>query len=57
MASTTGGKAESIKNDASVEHIDIIKPDPAQLDKFGSAAKTAPAEIALVRKLDTYMMV
>jgi hypothetical protein len=33
-----------------------LKPIP-QYDKFGSAAKTDPREIALVKKIDLYMMV
>ena len=49
----------------SVEHIDTVsvidKVEKAHnngnVDKFGAAEKTDPKEIALVRKLDTYMMV
>lgn len=50
----------STKAEGQVEHIDhrdeVLKPTP-QHDKFGSAAKTDPREIALVRKIDLYMMV
>ncbi|KAF4266492.1 hypothetical protein KXW23_002271 [Aspergillus fumigatus] len=49
----------STKAEGQVEHIDhrdeVLKPTP-QYDKFGSAAKTDPREIALVRKIDLYMM-
>lgn len=45
----------STKAEGQVEHIDhrdeVLKPTP-QYDKFGSAAKTDPREIALVRKID-----
>ena len=53
---------------ASVEHVDN-KFEPSvfeaekgvengeQLDRFGAWAKSNPLEIALVRKLDIYMMV
>lgn len=35
-----------------------LKPDyEVEFDKFGAAAKTDPAEIALVKKIDLYMMV
>lgn len=33
-----------------------MKPSP-QYDQFGAAAKIDPKEIALVRKIDIYMMV
>lgn len=50
----------STKNEGQVEHIDhtdeILKPTP-QYDRFGSAAKTNPREIALVKEIDLYMMV
>lgn len=41
------------------EHIgDVEKSEQIpQYDKFGSAAKVDPKEIALVRKIDCYMMV
>ncbi|KAJ0299762.1 hypothetical protein COL516b_008879 [Colletotrichum fioriniae] len=47
--------------DAHVDHIDYqeIPKDggtKVQADKFGSVAKVDPKEIALVRKLDTYLM-
>ncbi len=56
---------------SSVEHIDNKITKPAsnsgsmvkemgveeQLDRFGAHAKTDPVEIALVRKLDLYIMV
>jgi hypothetical protein len=49
----------STKAEGQVEHIDhcdeVLKPTP-QYDKFGSAAKTDPREIALVKKIDLYMM-
>jgi len=45
-----------------VDNISVIdkplKPDyGVELDKFGAAVKTDPAEIALVKKIDLYMMV
>ena len=45
-----------------VELIDVVEPvekrlHQAQFDKFGAAAKTDPREIALVKKLDLYMLV
>ncbi len=41
------------------EHLgDVEKSEQIpQFDKFGSAAKVDPREIALVRKIDCYMMV
>jgi hypothetical protein len=53
------------KTKASVELVDRIsvadeplKPQyGVELDKFGAAAKTDPAEIALVKKIDLYMLV
>lgn len=46
---------------SSVEHVDSEQEDQVengtQADKFGSIAKTDPKEIALVKKLDLYMMV
>ncbi|KAJ4358699.1 uncharacterized protein N0V89_003283 [Didymosphaeria variabile] len=62
MASTTPTPAHQheLKPSVSVEHIDELhKPKPhdvAEIDKFGAAAKTDPEEIALVKKLDLYMM-
>lgn len=45
--------------EASVEHIDFSEnlKDERQVDKFGSAAKVDLKEIALVKKLDLYLMV
>lgn len=37
-------------------HQSDMKPSP-QYDQFGAAAKVDPKEIALVRKIDIYMMV
>jgi hypothetical protein len=50
------------KHEATVDHVDfpegIMKPtDVKHHDKFGSHAKTDPKEIALVKKLDMYLMV
>ena len=53
------------KSKASVELVDRISVahEPlklhheAELDRFGAAAKTDPAEIALVKKIDLYMLV
>ncbi|KAJ4199385.1 hypothetical protein NW767_008193 [Fusarium falciforme] len=49
------------KDEATVDHVDfqedIMKStDVEQHDKFGSHAKTDPKEIALVKKLDMYLM-
>lgn len=48
----------------SAEHIDTIsvndqplKPQYEELDKFGAALAKSPAEVALVKKLDRWMMV
>lgn len=57
--------SEPTKTKASVELVDRIsvideplKPQyDGELDKFGAAAKTDPAEIALVKKIDLHMMV
>ncbi|KAI1757015.1 MFS transporter-like protein [Xylaria castorea] len=52
--------AESKKDEVVLEHYDDnrddLKKDIEQPDRFGSYAKIDPKEIALVRKLDTYMM-
>ena len=43
-----------------IEHIDRVKKDfreTVKLDEFGATEKNDPAEIALVRKLDLYLMV
>ena len=52
------------KTKNSTEHIDTIsvndqplKPQHEELDKFGAALVKSPAEIALVKKLDRWMMV
>lgn len=53
------------KRKGSVELVDKIsvideplKPvNGVEFDRFGAAAKTDPAEIALVKKIDLYMMV
>lgn len=55
---------EQNKTKASVERVDRVsvideplKPEYGEeLDKFGAAAKTDPAEIALVKKIDRYML-
>ena len=51
------------KTKPSIEQIDTIsvneqplKPQYEELDKFGAALVKSPAEIALVKKLDLYMM-
>lgn len=46
-------------NDGSVEHVESKdnRKHGECLDRFGSAAKTGPREIALVKKLDLYLMV
>ncbi|KAH8880788.1 putative MFS transporter [Thozetella sp. PMI_491] len=52
---STVGVAHS---NATIEHIDFtenLKPEE-RLDRFGAAAKVDPKEIALVKKLDTYLM-
>lgn len=53
---------ESTKEGAVIEHYDDTRDDPKkdieqQPDRFGSYAKVDPKEIALVKKLDLYMMV
>jgi hypothetical protein len=56
---------EKKKTKASLELVDRIsmideplKPDyGVELDKFGATVKMDPAEIALVKKVDLYMMV
>jgi hypothetical protein len=52
---------ESTKEGPVLEHYDDIgddsKKDIEQPDRFGSYAKVNPKEIALVKKLDLYMMV
>ncbi|RSL90121.1 hypothetical protein CDV31_015751 [Fusarium ambrosium] len=60
---TTQQSATNIinKDEATVDHVDfqedMMKPtDVEHHDKFGSHAKTDPKEIALVKKLDMYLM-
>jgi hypothetical protein len=58
----TQGQSDSTKKSAElVERVSIvdepIKTHPGiELDKFGAAPKTDPAEIALVKKIDLYML-
>lgn len=45
-----------------IEHVettdaDLVKPKMELVDEFGAHAKTDPKEIALVKKLDWYMLV
>ncbi len=51
----------STKEGAILEHYDDTRDDPKkeneQPDRFGSYAKVNPKEIALVKKLDLYMLV
>ncbi|KAJ4376000.1 hypothetical protein N0V83_001280 [Neocucurbitaria cava] len=62
MATTT--PSDPVASKPSVERIDTIsladnpeKPQQhVELDKFGAAEKSDPAEIALVRKIDLYML-
>jgi hypothetical protein len=53
-------KVDVEKNDSHVEHLDHmedgLKISP-QYDRFGSAVKVDPKEIALVKKIDWHMMV
>lgn len=48
-----------LKSSVSIDQIDKMeKPqNTVHLDKFGAATEKSPEEIALVRKLDLYMMV
>lgn len=49
------GKIAHVEAD---DHNELSKPVMAEkVDEFGAAAKTDPKEIALVRKLDWFMMV
>lgn len=56
------GQPDSAKKSAElVERVSVVdeplKPHHGiELDKFGAAPKTDPAEIALVRKIDLYML-
>lgn len=60
----TAGRPGTPKEDVKIDHVDfqedLKKPQDGEseaIDKFGSHAKTDPKEIALVRKLDLYLMV
>ncbi|KAJ8131886.1 hypothetical protein O1611_g1735 [Lasiodiplodia mahajangana] len=59
-AAQTPPAIEPAKDGAVIEHYDDARDDPkkdiGQPDRFGSYAKVDPKEIALVRKLDLYMM-
>lgn len=63
-AMATTQKDQGPAQKTSVEHIDtisVVEPSlkPTQhveLDKFGAAEKSDPAEIALVRKIDVYLL-
>ena len=55
---------DQAKTKSSTEHIDTIsvndqplKPQHEELDRFGASLVKSPAEVALVKKLDLYMMV
>ena len=56
---------DQMKTKNSTEHIDTIsvadhhpdKPHYEELDRFGASLVQSPAEIALVKKLDRWMMV
>lgn len=57
---TTSPHDSSMKNDT--DHVEYLgDPEKSssapQYDRFGSFAKVNPKEIALVRKIDLYMMV
>lgn len=58
MATATPNETITKKN--SVEQIDAVdhldKPENVHLDKFGAALERSPEEIALVKKLDRYML-
>lgn len=59
MASTVPDDKNNIAHIESAEHDDVQKGEPfdEKVDEFGAVAKSDPKEIALVRKLDWYMMV
>lgn len=45
-----------------IEHIettdaDLVKPKMEKVDEFGAHSKTDPKEIAVVKKIDFYMLV
>lgn len=63
MASSTpshGSSGIETTKEPIAEHVDFEEPakydNRGQLDRFGSAAKVDPQEIALVKKLDLYLM-
>ena len=53
------GPVGMVEKEPSIYHLDEVDDSrkEVQVDRFGSAAKTDPKEIALVRKLDLYLMV
>lgn len=51
---------QDLKSEAIVGYVEKLQHEAQvneNLDKFGASAKTDPREIALVRKLDWYIMV
>lgn len=44
-----------------IEHVetidDVVKPKIEKVDEFGAHSKTDPKEIAIVKKIDWYMLV
>ncbi|KAF1916725.1 putative MFS transporter [Ampelomyces quisqualis] len=58
----TQGRSDSVKRSAELVERVSIGDEPlkthagVELDKFGAAPKTDPAEIALVKKIDLYML-
>lgn len=51
---------KDLKSDSIVGYVEKLQHEAQaneNLDKFGASAKTDPREIALVRKLDWYIMV
>lgn len=66
LSSLSAIMTDQTKTKSSAEHIDTVsvndhplKPqhDHEELDRFGAALVKSPAEVALVKKLDLYMMV
>lgn len=56
MATTGAEKQSQVENDTStLNEQDVVSS--VERDRFGAAVKTDPQEIALVRKVDVYMMV
>lgn len=51
------GVVEHVDNKFEPSVIDPEKPTIVGFDRFGAHAKTDPVEIALVRKLDLFIMV